>query len=92
MPLPRGLVFAPRASAAVRKKRLAFAVFGLLAFLALGWPVYPLVSTVRPFVLGLPFSFAWVALWLLLVFAALFWLYRTGSPEHTDPPPTTDRS
>lgn len=46
-----------------------------VAGLALVWPVYPLVPAIEPYVLGLPFSFAWVVGWLGVVFGALLLLY-----------------
>lgn len=75
--LPRGLVFQSRRSARRRGIVLAVVAVVLLAGLALGWPVYPLVPPLEPYVLGLPFSFAWVVGWLAVVFGALLVLYRT---------------
>jgi len=51
------------------------AVFGL-AFLASLWPVYPLFSRIRPLVLGVPFSLAYLVLLLLACFFSLLALYR----------------
>jgi len=81
--LPRGLVFQTRRTDA-RSRGSVRAVVGvvLAAALALVWPVYPLVPAIEPYVLGLPFSFAWVVGWLGVVFAALLHLYRTE--ERTD--------
>lgn len=53
---------------------------GIVAASALIWPVYAFVGTVRPFVLGFPFSFAWMIGWLILVFVVLVWFYRTEEP------------
>lgn len=55
----------------------------LIAGIALVWPVYPLARSIRPYVLGLPFSFAWVVGWLVLVFVALVLFYRTDVPDET---------
>jgi hypothetical protein len=52
----------------------------MVAGLALVWPVYPSVASIRPYVLGLPFSLAWVVGWLGVVFVALVLLYRAD--EH----------
>jgi hypothetical protein len=30
---------------------------------------------VRPLILGLPFSFAWVIGWIIVLFCGLLWLY-----------------
>ena len=76
--IPRGLVFfTDRASKQTRRRRSLFMAIVLIATLALIAPVYPLVSSIRPLILGLPLSFAWVVLWLTIVFAALVWIYRS---------------
>lgn len=51
------------------------ALFFVVAFLAMIWPVFPFFSRVRPLVLGMPFSLAWVAGWLVASFLALAGLY-----------------
>lgn len=56
-----------------------FMAIVLLATLALIAPVYPLASGIRPLILGLPLSFAWVIIWLTIVFVALVWMYRSDS-------------
>jgi hypothetical protein len=76
-PLPRGLVFFPRPTPRrLRRARIAFALFAAVAGAALVWPLYPLFGGIRPMILGLPLSLAWVVLWLALVFVALLVLYR----------------
>lgn len=76
--LPRGPVFfTAQASSRRRRRRRLFVAIVLAATLALVWPVYPLFGGVRPLVLGLPLSFAWVVGWLGVVFGALVWLYRS---------------
>lgn len=76
--VPKGLTLFPSGtSPARRRRRLIFSAIILVATLALIWPVYPLFSDVRPLILGLPLSLAWVILWLGIVFGALVWLYRT---------------
>lgn len=59
-----------------RRRRVAVGIFAL-AFVAILWPVYPYFAGVRPFILGLPLSLAWLLLWLAVVFATLAWLYRS---------------
>lgn len=55
---------------------MALAGYAVVCFLALVWPVYDLLGNrIEPFVLGLPFSFAWVAGWALLTFAVLVGYY-----------------
>ena len=76
-PLPNGLVFlSPRTRAPRHRRHMALALATLVAGLALIWPVYPLFGGIRPLVLGIPLSLAWVVLWLAVVFVALlvtFW-------------------
>lgn len=76
--LPNGLVFfTDHASPSTRRRRVVFVSIVLVAALALIAPVYPLFGGIRPLILGLPLSFAWVILWLAIVFAALVWTYRS---------------
>ena len=76
--LPSGLVFPSLQENAGRRRRvLAFVSVVALAGVALIWPVYPMVSGIRPYIFGLPFSLAWVVGWLLVVFLALVALYRS---------------
>ena len=73
---PKGLVFfSPTTSAGARRRRGLFVALGILAAAALTWPIYPLFGGVKPLILGLPLSLAWVLLWLLLVFLGLVGLY-----------------
>ena len=76
--LPHGLVFfTDRASEPTRRRRMLFMTIVMVATLALIAPIYPLVSSIRPLILGLPRSFAWVVGWLTVVFVALVWMYRS---------------
>ena len=80
--IPEGLVFSSlRKSPARRRRTLAFIAVVMIAGLALVWPVYPSVASIRPYVLGLPFSLAWVVGWLGVVFVALVLLYRADEPK-----------
>jgi len=60
---------------------VAVAVFYILLFLAVIWPVYPAFATIEPRILGMPFSMAYVVGALLLSFSALLWLYLWEGPE-----------
>ena len=82
--VPRGLVFSGLRDSLQRGPLFAFLTTVLIAGLALIWPVYPLASGIQPYVLGLPFSFAWVMGWLIVMFVALVLLYRTDQPDTTD--------
>ena len=58
----------------MRLRRLA-ALFFLVAFLALIWPIYPIFSHARPLILGMPASLVYVAFWLIACFLALLILF-----------------
>lgn len=67
-----------------RERRIYLGAAAVLAvvFCALVWPVYPLFAGIRPLVLGVPLSLAWVVAWLLVSFATLLalclWEGRRG--------------
>lgn len=54
---------------------IAVAVFYVLLFAALVWPIYPQFATIEPRVLAMPFSLVYVVVGLLLSFSALFGYY-----------------
>ena len=58
-----------------RRLALAVAVFYVLLFVALVWPVYPRFATIEPRVLTMPFSLFYVVIGLLLSFLTLFAFY-----------------
>jgi hypothetical protein len=74
---PRGLVLHGLQDDNRRAPRLAFLGVTIGSGLALIWPIYPLAGHIRPYVLGLPFSFAWVVGWLVVMFVTLALLFRT---------------
>ena len=61
---------------AKKRRRAVFLGIYVLAAVLLVWPIYPFLSGVRPQILGLPLSFAWVVMVLGLMFGALLWLHR----------------
>ncbi|MFO8098249.1 MAG: hypothetical protein R6T83_01345 [Salinibacter sp.] len=71
--IPRGIIVPGLARDRVRQAVLAVVIVTAAALI---WPVYPAVSGIRPYVFGLPFSFAWVVGWLVVMFGALVVLYR----------------
>ena len=80
--LPAGLtLFRPGTDPAKKKRRGVFLGFYLLAAVLLIWPIYPLFSGVRPLIMGLPLSFAWVVMVLGIMFGALLWLYRAEGDD-----------
>jgi len=78
--IPEGLVFPGLENETRRASLLSFLAVTIISGLALLWPVYPFAGGIRPYVLGLPFSFAWVVGWLIVMFVALVFLYRTDEP------------
>lgn len=52
-----------------------FIIVCVVAFLPLIFPLFGLANSATPIVLGLPFNFFWVILWVLVVFAAVIVLY-----------------
>jgi membrane protein implicated in regulation of membrane protease activity len=60
-----------------RERRIYLGAAAVLAvvFCALVWPVYPLFAGIRPLVLGVPLSLAWVVAWLLVSFVTLLALF-----------------
>lgn len=67
-------------------------LFFLAVFVGLVWPVYPVFATIRPFVLGMPFSLVYVVILLLGAFGVLLGLYLwEGSRGLHDPLDPTAR-
>ena len=61
------------------KERLAYGVVTSIfigAFLSTMWPVYPLFSRIRPFVLGVPASLVYLVILVFVCFLSLLALYR----------------
>lgn len=62
---------------------IAVAVFYVLLFAALVWPVYPWFATIEPRVLAMPFSLFYVVVGLLFSFFVLFAYYRWERKRET---------
>lgn len=85
-----------------RERRIYLGAAAVLAvvFGALVWPVYPLFAGIRPMVLGVPLSLAWVVAWLLVSFTTLLALFlwegrrgdRGDGPRRRDRTRRDDRS
>ena len=60
----------------VRLARGGAIVFLLLFVVAVTWPGMTPFNTIEPLVLGLPFSMAWIAIWVVLSFVVLVILDR----------------
>jgi hypothetical protein len=57
-----------------RAARRLVGAFFAINLIALTFPGVMPFNRLRPFVLGLPFNFFWVVLWVVLGGAALWWL------------------
>ena len=71
-----------------RRPRLRDFLFGLYALVcvsALIWPGYAwLGNRIEPYVLGLPFSLAWIVGWVLLSLVALVVYHTTDRTERAE--------
>jgi hypothetical protein len=65
----------------VRFARTVVAVFMVGYAVAVTWPGMVPFNRIRPLVLGLPFSMAWIALWILAGCLVLWMLDRVESAE-----------
>ncbi len=79
----------------IRTVRIAAAAFFLLYLLAVTWPVGSWFAGPLPFVFGLPFSFFWPVLWIVLGGVALVLLDRAetgaaGAAHEAAPRPAGD--
>ena len=66
----------------MKLRDLLFAIYVLLCLLAMTAPGYARFgNSIEPYVLGLPFSLAWVVAWVLLTFVVLTAYHYTGPSE-----------
>ncbi|TDJ79746.1 MAG: hypothetical protein E2O39_00385 [Planctomycetota bacterium] len=62
--------------------RVAFACYLGVCACALVWPGYALAGDrIEPFVLGLPFAFAWTIGWVLAAFLGLLVFHGLAGPK-----------
>jgi hypothetical protein len=59
-------------------------LFFLLFVLAVTWPGMVLFNRVRPLILGIPFSMAWIALWVAASFLVLLAVEWTEEEEEEE--------
>ena len=71
----RPRIFPSRLSRRERRVYRGVTLFFVALFAALIWPVYPLFSGIRPMILGVPLSLAYVVLLVLASFGALLGLF-----------------
>lgn len=55
---------------------MRLAVFFIIYYIALTWPVGQWFNRAEPYIFGLPLSMAWVAAWVLLGWLVLVLRYR----------------
>jgi hypothetical protein len=65
--------------------RRLFVVFFAVYAIALSYPGALPFNRIRPFIFGLPFSFAWVLLWVVLAFLVFIILDRAEVAHGEDP-------
>ena len=65
-----------------RIRNLLLGGYAVSCLLAMTWPVYARFgNSIEPYVLGLPFSLAWVVGWVLMTFVVLVAYHATGGDE-----------
>ena len=63
-------------------RNIGLAIYSVVCLLAICWPGYAMFgNSIEPFVLGVPFSLAWVVGWVLLTFLVLLVYHGTGERE-----------
>lgn len=68
----------------MKLRHLLFGLYSLACLLAMTWPGYAwLGNRIEPYVLGLPFSLAWVVGWVLATFLVLL-LYSATEPQREE--------
>ncbi|WP_138420589.1 DUF3311 domain-containing protein [Aquibacillus sediminis] len=56
----------------------------LVTFLPVVFPVFELANHTTPLVLGLPFSFFWVLMWVIIAFITVICLYFVDPEKDND--------
>ena len=65
----------------LQRLRSFLIIFFTIVFLATLWPIYPLASRIRPMLLGMPFSLAFLVGLIVLTFAVLLWFFYRMDKE-----------
>ena len=72
----------PPMGVARRWPHVAFAIYLVVALLALAWPGPDWIAgRIQPFVLGLPFALAWNTGWVVLTFLTLALYHRVAGAD-----------
>ena len=74
-----------------RAVRLLAGAYFVLMLLATTWPGMLVATRIRPFVMGLPFAFAWVAAWIAGAVLVLWGLDRSERRRRAGAPPSHSR-
>lgn len=69
----------------MRRPSVGAILFGLIPFVAICFSV-SLWDRIHPMVLGLPFNFFWLILWLLLTPLCMWGAYRMETSRAAEPP------
>ncbi|MFZ3578712.1 hypothetical protein [Virgibacillus sp. DJP39] len=67
-----------------KKFEIIYSSVVLMALIPLIFPLFEIANRVTPIVLGLPFNFFWVILWVLIVFVAVTCLYFIDPDKEND--------
>ncbi|RKD32495.1 hypothetical protein BET03_11085 [Thermohalobacter berrensis] len=59
-----------------KKRSIFWFFYFLICALATIWPIYLIANRIKPFVLGMPFSMFWVALWIVIIFIGTLTKYN----------------
>jgi len=66
----------------VTLRNALFGLYAVACLMAMTWPVYAKFgNSIEPYVLGIPFSFAWVVGWVLATFVVLVIYHNSGDKE-----------
>jgi len=64
-----------------RLNRVIFSIVMVLATLAVVWPGHAIFGSATPLIFGLPLSFAWIILWVIISFAAMLALHFSDNKD-----------
>lgn len=70
------VIFSPDTSPELRKAYTRFALLCILALVMIIWPIAAIFNRGDILILGLPINLVWLALWKIIIFFGLLWLYR----------------
>ena len=61
-----------------------FALYVVICLIAITWPGYAKFgNSIEPYVMGLPFSLAWVVGWVLMTFVVLVIYHATSESDES---------